>query len=142
MRAAHLSPNRPEYYDRNPELVGENWEDTNIAPHAPAQRFTYTVPTGRKLLLSYAYGRIFRGVAPTTPAIAKLYIGVYQPGMGTKDVFWVEYYGSNVGDMVINDATLNLVIPSGWSIYGYSMDGSTDGKCAYRLHFAGVTFDA
>jgi len=71
MRTGVLGAQRPEPHDRNPVRQTLTYSGTGIAPHATTQRFSYTVPSGKKAIVLAAQANLQRATAATTAAITR-----------------------------------------------------------------------
>ena len=55
------------WYDRNPKSVLKRYVATDVAPHATTERWSYTVPKGKKAFIEYIGVLIQRITAAGTP---------------------------------------------------------------------------
>ncbi len=64
----------PVWYDRNPVRKGFKVEASNMAPHGLTLQGSYTVPVGKKAILSSAQVTAYRTTAATTAGMISLYV--------------------------------------------------------------------
>jgi hypothetical protein len=140
--ARTLSPGgRPAYYDRNPKTLLQ-FKVGDEAPHSGTDEFTYTVPTGRKALITGIELQVMRKTAATTAAEARAMI-YSDSGDYTNAVTYVaQILTNNVGDKDEIIISAPILLGPGQLIKGSSDDGSTGGTCKYVLTMRGVEFDA
>ncbi len=128
---------RGPYYDRNPSSKGSSFSLTGTAPHAQTNRIVYSVPTGRKAIVTTGTGQIRRAVAATTVGEAQVLMA------GAGGTFYVlsnksntvdQQLGLTVGPAESFNAADNVVVQTS--------DASTAGTVDYAGSIGIEEFDA
>jgi hypothetical protein len=142
MRTGQPIISRPAWHDRNPiqQLLWYNVNGT--APHSATQRWTYTVPTGKKAMLEALDGLICIVTAATTASRRKIYVRLTKSGGGSADIMNLQILTNSVGDVQTKTLGTSLLMLQGDSLTGYTADESTDGTVDYRLMAKLTEFDA
>jgi len=123
---------RPEYYDRNPISRVLSGYYAAQSPHAFTERWSYTVPAGRKALVSELQLYFYRRTAATTVGLVYAYIQVnFVSGGGWVAVLVQEMVTNNVGDKDHAEVGLLLFLSAGDVIRGADADGSTGGTVSF-----------
>jgi len=133
---------RPAWYDRNPIQRIQNWDEGAVAPHANTQRWTYTVPPGKKAFVEYAELWAKRLTAAGTVGIVEANVRVTPSGGSASAIMRVYVITNNVGDVdkaVVGQA---LTLLAGDMIECRSADSSTGGTATYHSAVKIVEFDA
>ena len=142
MKLGSLAAARPAYYDRNAAAVTVQYVGNNIAPHADTVRSTYTVASGRKVLIELGHTALTRQVAaaPVGLYYATTYIAA----------------GGNTPRYIHNMSKDNTVQPADIVVQAYSAvtvyasetvnvltgDQSTGGQVNYVVMWKGTLYDA
>jgi len=142
MYSAGPQASRLAWYDRNPTNRYQYFLGTNLTPHAITQRWTYTVPTGKKALLELAWVLCRRMTAATTAGRPYSVID-YQPYGGTEAaLLMAEVVTNNVAETSEKQLGQSIIMNPGDLIRGLTVDDSTGGNCDYRLIAKITEFDA
>jgi len=138
MRTGVLGAQRPEPHDRNPVRQTLTYSGTGIAPHATTQRFSYTVPSGKKAIVLAAQANLQRATAATTAAITRASVQL----QNTLVVDARISYDNNVGARAsMNIAQAGVLLP-GETVIGQTRDTSTGGTVDYEIDCLITEFDA
>jgi len=133
---SQVSP-RAEWFDRNPALQISGWGSDSVSPHGLTQRFSYTVPSGKKALITLMNVSIMRVLAGTTADIAQINIQLQ-----AQVIILLEIKSNTIGDgRYVGVGTLSL-LNAGQTLTGYTFDSSTGGTIAYWMELSLTTFDA
>lgn len=130
--------NRNAYYDRNPTtLTTLAFASLNVAPHASTQRWTYTVPTGRKAYLSVARVALFRNAAAAP-------VGNVEDYMVWQNVYpaQLEFFNNAAGAYLTDHIPHSIIMLAGQNITAFSSDASTGGTVSHWIDAAAMEFDA
>ena len=141
MRLSSLASARPAYYDRNATSVFLSYAQA-LAPHAtPTTRWTYTVPSGKKLLIEYTASRLWRQTVATA---VNQYATENYVTNGTNTATISARYSYDNTTTVINDdiRSCNLTLYPGEIVYASTVDNSTGGTVYYQTSAKGTLYDA
>ena len=142
MRVGFPGGPRLEWYDRNPIVNHEEYFSGPIAPHAITQRWTYTVPTGKKAFLEMAACLVHRRTAATTPGWVSAELE-YQPyGVGAGYLLNSFFVTNNIGDKEREALGHAGVMLAGDALRGKTSDLSEGGSCDYLIISKIMEFDA
>jgi len=142
MRVGFPGGPRLEWYDRNPIVRVQNYNPTAVAPHAQQQRWSYTVPTGKKAFIELMQVQAYRATAATTVGMAQAGI-FYYPNGGTNQPLLLEYIRTNnVGDRAADAIGNSGVLLASDQLTAYTQDNSTGGTVDYNLNAKIMEFDA
>jgi len=136
-RVGFPGASRLEWYDRNPSTNSFTYVLVELAPHAIADRFSYTVPTGKKAMVEAAVCKVIRKTAAAPAGLAKAIVTVRGGTLLTATILT-----NNVGDqnsMCIGSAG---VLAGGETNKGRTEDDSTGGTVIYQLAFHVTEFSA
>jgi hypothetical protein len=142
MRIQNVRASRPDWYDRNPVMVGNIYGGDALAPHALTTRFTYTVPTGKKCYLEYGQLKVTRDGATATPVKAGCDFPI-TAGISTTPILGIASIISGTLGATDNQ-TLGaaIILVAAFAFTGSTFDTSTGGTCGYIVTFKGTEFDA
>lgn len=135
--------NRNQWYDRNPLNVTAGSANPGVVPHANTNRFSYTVPTGRKCLVAHLWSYLDRATVATTIGEHSTYIQITPNGGSAKEIARTYIEGSNAIDanrQVLSNS--QMLLSAGDLIVGGDMDSSTGGSLSVAAGFAATEFDA
>ena len=133
---------RLEWYDRNPQMQAEAYNGTGIPPHGLTERWSYTVPTGKKCLLEMLQALIKRALAATTEDLAYIIVNYTKSGGVAKSLIFNPLRTNLVGDgdSVAIGATLTLL--AGDVLAAKTGDASDGGWIDYNVAYKSTEFDA
>ena len=128
---------RGAYYDRNPLNASVSYSSAGLAPAGTTTRFTYTVPAGRKALLTGGHIRWRRPTAAAPVGLVTFNIQDALVNLGlvrtaNNVVEAVEGYALALGQYEV----------AGTTILGQTTDTSTGGSCDYDASLSITEFDA
>jgi len=133
---------RAMYYDRNPTVIFKWWASNDVAPHALTDRWSYTVPTGKKAFLESVLLQVLRTATATTPLRPRSGIS-YQPYGQAMEFMFLAYLRANTlydrDKVVVGWAGVMAV---GDLIIGRTWDDSTGGTNDYLNYAKIMQFDA
>jgi hypothetical protein len=142
MRTGQPIISRPAWYDRNPSSQWLGFFNNNTPPHSDTQRWTYTVPSGKKAMLEYASAYVRRSAAATTVGRVQASIRVTPSGGGVHTITIAQILTNNVGDSDRMDLGQGFLLFAGDKIEGYTEDTSTGGTVNILLRAKLTEFDA
>lgn len=123
--------------DRNPTTVVRSYAAGGVAPHPETDRWTYTVPTGRRAAVTYAEADVFRDAAPSTLGVITVSI-YYNNNLVLRSIVW----NNTVGARDFKLMTGLMVLNPGDTLRATTEDSSTGGSANYRISAMIVEFDA
>lgn len=141
MNPSEYSP-RLNWYDRNPSNVIKSYFGWNIAPHTLTERWTYTVPNGRKCLiesLEIAAIRLTQSAAPVGFIDGKVII---TDGAVSGVMTSVSLLDNTIGAKSQSNLGHGMLAFAGNVINAHTQDASTSGTVIYRIALKGTEFDA
>lgn len=125
------------WYDRNPQIVSDDYNNAAQGPHSSTVRLTYVCPIGKMAMLELLTAKVFRMTVATDikRAIAEWCLN-----------------GDILSDAFINDKTVGarddtvvtpqLLLVTDDTLYSQTYDYSADGTCRYLLSYKITEFDA
>jgi len=127
---------RLEWYDRNPQATQQGYYGV-IAPHADTVRATYTVPTGKKAMVTGVHGHIRRVTAATTVGLVTINFRrqatIYQV---------LQHVDNNVNSMKDVSMLQTTALSAGETLSESTEDLSTGGTMELRIGRHITEFDA
>jgi hypothetical protein len=133
------SPIRQDWYDRGMVFINNRYRGASVAPHAETSRWTYTVPTAKRAVITYFSLQVLRQTAATTLGNAYAYIGF--SGAVVATVFDLGLYNNTVGEKSILSSHPFIVIPAATVVTGFTSDDSTGGAMNYIVILSLHEFD-
>jgi hypothetical protein len=140
MKLASLSGARAQYYDRNAASVLNVYSAT-VSPHTPTARWSYTVASGKKLLIENLSQRALRLTAATTAQTYGTEIGLTVSATSYA-VQQVRVYVSTVGLSTMQVDHMALTLYASEAITGVTYDDSIGGTVVYQVGMKGTLYDA
>jgi len=142
MRVSSYAVARPAAFDRNPVQTVKNYAAFSLAPAALTVRWTYTVPAGKRALLTSAHIYVQRNSTATSIGQNQYDISIAPLGIGATAI--MQFYDS--------DNTLQRTL-SGFMgqgpllnatdvVTGNTRDGSTGGSNNTSISATFTEFDA
>jgi hypothetical protein len=142
MRTGQPIIGRPAWYDRNPSSKAQYFETGGISPHALTERWSYTVPAGKKAMVELLQVKVERRTAATTPGQAQAYVFITPYGGSTRYMLNAVIWTNGAGDKDVQTITGTLALYQGDVISGQTQDTSNGGTCYYFLSYKISEFDA
>lgn len=141
MRISSYAVARPAYYDRNATSTVSNYA-ADLSPHGGVDRFTYTVASGKKMLVEAAFAQTVIATAPTTAARVALSVEL-RVGATTIVISAVDgVQSSTVGASSVNFATTQPTLYAGEIVAGRTYIASTGGTVNCQIAAKGTVYDA
>lgn len=132
---------RPTYYDRNAIPQARSYSQGAIAPHAQTQRWTYTVPAGKKAFIEEIFGQVRRETAAAPVGRIDIQV-IYVPVTGSSMFIALPIIYTNVvGDQQTEFPPQLGLMVAGDLIHGDTEDTSTGGTAAFVAAIKFVEFD-
>jgi hypothetical protein len=125
--------------DRGATALLSSTQFNGTGPTLSANLYTYTVPTGKWLLLEYAKIRMRRTVVATTQGANSPLLALAISG-GTQAV--INLPGNLFGDERESIIASPIYLPAGTVVSSDYTNGDTGGTVNYRVSIAGLVFDA
>jgi hypothetical protein len=125
--------------DRNATLYVSSTQSNDTGPVTSATLATYTVPTGKWLLLEYARIRLRRTVVATsqTTGTPRLTLSINNVPMIVLDLT-----ENVVGEVVSDDIKSPLYLPAATVVESLHQNPDTGGSVNHRVSLVGMLFDA
>jgi len=142
VRASPTVLARPAWYDRNSVSKKGGYDGVNLSPHSAIQRFSYTIPAGKKAFLEAAVIDHLRVTAATTLDKSAAYFGVTPSGGTFGTVCRIKMLNNTVGAIYSANIGQGVLIYEGDAVVGYTVDGGTGGTCDYGMFYKISEFDA
>jgi len=129
-----------QYFGRNPIFINKGYGTWGLAPHGDTTRASYTVPTGRKAVLTAAFVHLIRVTAPAPAGEAAIYVYVIYNG-GSSYYLLQDVFNTGAGQQASLTHGGMIFLVAADSVELHTLDASTGGTMAYRGHFNLVEFD-
>lgn len=142
MRVGNVFNGRPPYYDRTPATRVNQDAQIASAPVGLTQRWTYTVPTGKKFAIGMLALLAERVTAGAPGVRIEATISIAPLGAGPVVAARALLNTNGVGDRVTIAPASGLVLVATDIISGNSMDTSTGGTYSAFTSASGTEFDA
>jgi hypothetical protein len=142
MRTGQPIIGRPAWYDRNPVTTFKSYYEGNVAPHGLTERWTYTVPSGKKALVELIAIWMNRTAAPTTLGRAEARLLFFPSGGSETPLVYSVLYDSNVGAEKNVNIGQSSIMLQGDKIRATTYDGSIGGNVSYLVLAKITEFDA
>jgi hypothetical protein len=134
------------YYDRNATSITNNYAAATIAPHGATNRWTYTVPSGRKAFLEFAEVQVIMETVPTVTATqsAQSYLQVTTAAGSTKLIMLAMLYGATVVQGSRDTVALggSMELQPAEVLIGTTVNSFTAGSCWHFLTTKLSEFDS
>lgn len=131
---------RNQWYDRNPVARRSVYAALN-GPSVATQRWSYTVPSGKKFALQTAECLVNRKTVAGTPETVQNYIN-YSPSGSGQDSFLVSLITDNVvGSKDRGSIAGTVVLLEGDALTAFTSDASTGGTHWDFITMQGLEFD-
>jgi hypothetical protein len=140
MKLGSLAGARAQYYDRNASSVLNVYSAT-VTPHTTTVRWSYTVASGKKLLVENLSQRAIRLTAATTAQTYGTEVGMNVGGTSYA-VQQIRVYVSTVFLSTIQVDHMALTLYAGEALTGATYDDSIGGTIAFQVAMKGTLFDA
>lgn len=131
-----------QWYDRNPVSQGKSYSATGVAPHADTQRWTYTVPNGKKVMLETSLAQVVRITAAAPVGLAKAAVNLTPLSVTSVFTTGVFHNKNGVGDSENAFMGCGAQLQAGEIIEARTQDGSTGGTMLYNIQVKLTEFDA
>src|SRR5574341_363058 len=122
--------------DRNAVQKNGTVQLNGVAPHALTVRATYTVPAGKRFLLTAVHLWVRRRTAATTAGLVQMKVdtslGIEIPIQSSKNA---------IDDLMSSDAAPNVLLQAGETVNTRTSDTSTGGTVDYLGGYMGYEFD-
>ena len=136
MRLNYPGNARAAYFDRNPVYVVRTYDAGTVAPHGATERWSYTVPAGRKVQVTSHCLIAMRDTTTATPLRAGAY---FQPGL--TPTLYVVYFCGTLGNNQQVSLGVSGTFFSGAVLRGLSFDLSTAGSNYFANVMTAIEFD-
>jgi len=113
-----------------------------IAPHVTTQRWTYTVPAGKKAFVELAFCQVFRTGVAGTLGMCVAYVQVTPQGGSATVMLGAKMWNNTAGAQDTVEIGLAWHMKAGDQIEGITQDGSVGGTIDYQLTAKITEFDA
>jgi hypothetical protein len=140
MKLGSLAGARAQYYDRNAASVLNVYAAT-VAPHVTTARWSYTVASGKKLLVENLSQRAVRISAATSANTYGTEVGLTVGATGYA-VQQVRVYVSTVFLSTIQVDHMALTLYASETLTGHTYDDSIGGTVQFQVAMKGTLYDA
>ena len=130
-----------QWYDRNPISIERSYYGDNL-PHTSTQRWSYTVPSGKKAILEICFAVILRVSAAETADEVIGGIWIQPSGSSNVAIVYTTMLTNNVGDMDKTSLGQSLTLKAGDILQAITQDLGTGGLIRYRIAAKITEFDA
>lgn len=137
MRVGFPGGPRLEWYDRNPQLTRLAYNVGAVAPHAATTRATYTVPSGKKAIVTTVSLQVLRESAAAPVGLSGCLFG--QAGGTSGTAYMLK---NNVGDSQTLYLGTTALVAAGEDVTISSVDLSTGGTHRFSMFVSVVEFNA
>lgn len=131
-----------DWYDRNPVHIARNYAASGVAPHGSTQRWTYTVPAGKKAFIEHTVLHAFRNTAAAPVGEVNLAIVVTPAAAAAVEYTIRRFFNNTVGAEIQSEASQGGILLAGDAIEARTSDASTGGSMAYNINAKMTEFDA
>jgi len=142
MQVNSPASSRAAWYDRNPKTIYYWDAEDAIAPHATVNRWTYTVPSGRKARAELTFLWIYRDTAASSVGIASIFIKYAPKTTNDATIVQLDFDNNTVNAILDNSQNLQLMMQETDQIYEEDKDSGTGGTVSFLDVFKGTEFDA
>ena len=142
MKLGSLAAARPAYYDRNAASVTVQYVGNTIAPHVDTIRNTYTVASGRKLLLELGHSALNRQVAAAPVGLFNGTIYIAAAGNTPRYCHNMSKDNTVAPADIIVQVFGNVTVYASETVNVLTADYSTGGSVNYVVMWKGTTYDA
>ena len=130
------------WYDRNAITVFKRYVATDVAPHAATERWSYTVPKGRKAFVEYLAASAVRITIAGPHGLVTACIDLGIAGASAESVMAAQVMTNEIGDKDRVNIGHSLTLEGGDVLTSSTTDLSTGGTMAYRTIAKIIEFDA
>jgi len=133
---------RPAWYDRNPTTQNFYISVLNQAPHTTTERFSRTIPAGKKAMVEVGQCSLVRRTAATTLQAAQAFLSITPSGGYETPLLTAHLFDNTVGARADAFIGQSVTLNAGDIIKGYTFDSSTGGAIDYNMCLKITEFDA
>lgn len=143
MRTGQPIIGRPAWYDRNPSSIMLSW-DGIVTPHGATERWSYTVPAGKKAMVEALQCAVRRVTTATNPGPAWMRVYVKPAGASEQTLLlaFLSTTDNTVGSRMECSIGASLTLFPGDQIRAVSFDLSDSGTILYLASAKLTLFDA
>jgi hypothetical protein len=136
-------PSRPDWYDRNPKSVVLSSQAV-YSPHGTTQRWTYTVPAGKKAIFELAQLTMRRITVGTVFSGQNCYMSLTPNGGSPYQILYCELLNASpaIGDKELVSTQGTIVLCTGDAISVSDQDAGTGGTIEFTEIMKYTEFDA
>lgn len=132
---------RTLYYDRKP-FTHTEFYSAIVGPHLDTNRWTYTVPAGKRAYIESAHARLVRETYPTIPSTVYASISVQPAGGIGVDLVEIDGIAMFPGDGGVADSGGQIgLLDEGDTIFATTADASTGGTVQFEVCCKLTEFD-
>jgi hypothetical protein len=142
MKVSSFAVARPIYYDRNGTSGVKAYQAYGLAPHAEVERWSYTVPVGKKAYVEMFQVGVKRDTVATVVSRYWAEMFFYPSGSGATKILEASLQ-SNVADTQLNFIVGgSMLMFAGDQLAGWTGDASTGGTITVQVSAKYSQFDA
>lgn len=142
MKISQANPARAAPYDRAALEIGRRFFSAGIGPHASTQRFTYTVPAGKKCLVESVQAMYLRETVAAPVGLFSALVQVNLLAVTAIDLATTISLNNTVGatDRAIVAPQSTIIATS--LLQAFTADAGTGGAVTYLLTAKALEFNA
>jgi len=137
-----LSSKLLQWYDRSPGNKTQIYFAGGVGPHGETQRWTYSVPAGKKAWLGPLFIEVMRATAATTVGAVVGDIRYTPQGGTTGRLLIARLFTNSVNDNDRKELPAFMLLQTGDTLTAYTADGSTGGTMNYTVQAMITEFNA
>lgn len=141
MRGGSGANPRQQWYDRNPVMVASGYSAA-VAPHAAVDRWTYTVPAGKKANVEFSFASVTKATLSTTTAVYRAQTRYIPSGGASVGIIIAEQYLDAIGSQAMIGLGGAFIMGAGDFIAGRTVDSNGDGTVLMQVSFKATEYDA
>lgn len=138
----HLLPSRPDYFDREPLVVVNNYVGLSQGPHGLTLRTLYSVPSRRKAYVEAAVTHVLRVNPAGAAGVPESWVYILPAVGGSVRFSIARILANNVGERDSMVTSGIGMVGAGDAVSGQTQDNSTGGFVDYIIGVKATEFDA
>lgn len=142
MRSGRSANPRQSWHDRAPSQKIQKYIANALAPHSATERWSYTVPAGKKAYVEWMQIAVTTVVVATSGRDVVDNITLTPDGGSAIDVAYLAYFKNGVGDNQQIAVGSSMILLPGDEFASISRDSSTGGTITHVLIAKITEFDA
>jgi len=130
-----------EWFDRTPTPIWKTYSANAVDSHAITERWSYTVPDGKKAILEFAYFYVRRAAPPTVSGYIIPQLR-FTPNDGSENVLdRMVFRSATEYDIKEKNLAVAIILSKGDKVRGLTIDTSTGGQTDIIFNAKFTEFD-